>query len=166
MNGLSKESGLRWTRNDGFTISTDKSHLDVEMIFQFLSEESYWVKGIPKELVEASIQNSLCFGIYEGDPAVGNPKQVGFARVVSDFVRFAWLADVFVLPEYRGRRLSKWLISVIVEYPGLKGTAFNLATKDAHSLYAQFDFKPLENPERRMVRPFNLRFDSSPKSSK
>jgi GNAT superfamily N-acetyltransferase len=82
----------------------------------------------------------------------GSAKQVGFARVVSDLVRFSWLGDVFILPEYRGRGLSKWLMSVITEHPKLKGTGFQLATKDAHSLYAQYGFKPLGQIEDRMNR--------------
>jgi GNAT superfamily N-acetyltransferase len=113
------------------------------MIHNFLSQESYWVKGIAKELVIASIENSiLCYGIYKGNPTDGSAKQIGFARVVYDLVRFSWLGDVFVLPEYRGLGLSKWLMRVITEHPKLIGTSFQLATKDAHSLYEQFGFKP------------------------
>ncbi len=156
---LKTDETLQWSREDGFIISTDKQHLAIETIFQFLSKESYWAKEIPKELVEFSIANStICYGIYEGDPGdplEKNAKQVGFARVVSDLVRFSWVGDVFVLPEYRGRGLSKWLMSVITEHPYLKGTSFNLGTKDAHSLYAQYGFLPLANPENRMARPLN-----------
>jgi GNAT superfamily N-acetyltransferase len=145
-----------WTNNDGFTISTNKSFLDTEVIHNFLSKESYWVKGIEKELVIASIENSiLCYGIYEGNPADGSAKQVGFARVVSDLVRFSWLGDVFVIPEYRGRGLSKWLMRIITEHPKLMGTSFQLATKDAHSLYDQYGFKPLGQIENRMARPLD-----------
>ncbi|WP_046179596.1 GNAT family N-acetyltransferase [Domibacillus tundrae] len=147
-----------WTSNDekGFTISTDKSLLDTEIIYNFLSKESYWAKGITKELVIESIQNSiLCYGIYQRNPNEDFAKQVGFARVVSDLVRFSWIGDVFILPEYRGYGLSKWLMSIITEHPNLKGTSFQLATKDAHSLYAQFGFKPLEQAENRMARPLD-----------
>lgn len=145
-----------WTNNDGFTISTNKSFLDTEVIHNFLSNDSYWVKGIAKELVEASIENSiLCYGVYEGTPKNGSVKQVGFARVVSDLVRFSWIGDVFILPEYRGLGLSKWLMSVITEHPKLKGTSFQLATRDAHSLYAQYGFKPLGQIENRMSRPLD-----------
>ncbi|MFJ8067104.1 GNAT family N-acetyltransferase [Psychrobacillus sp. NPDC096426] len=141
---------------DGFFISTDKSFLDVEVIYNFLSKESYWLKGTTKEIVEASIENSIiCYGIFEGNPTNESAKQIGFARVVSDLVRFSWLGDVFILPEYRGRGLSKWLMSIITENPKLKGTSFQLATKDAHSLYAQFGFKPLEQLETRMARPLD-----------
>jgi GNAT superfamily N-acetyltransferase len=142
--------------NVGFTISTNKCFLDTELIHNFLSKDSYWVNGITKELVISSIENSiLCYGIFEGNPNVGSAKQVGFARVVSDLVRFSWLGDVFILPEYRGRGLSKWLMSVITEHPKLKGTSFQLATKDAHLLYAQYGFKPLGQIENRMARPLD-----------
>lgn len=145
-----------WINNDGFTISTNKSYLDIEVIHDFLSKESYWNKGIAKELVIASIENSiLCYGIYEGNPTDGSAKMVGFARVVSDLVRFSWLGDVFVLTEYRGRGLSKWLIRVITEHPKLLGTSFQLATQDAHSLYEQYGFKSIGKIENRMARPFD-----------
>jgi GNAT superfamily N-acetyltransferase len=111
------------------------------------------IKGIAKELVIASIENSiLCYGVYNGNPNDGFVKQVGFARVVSDLVRFSWVDDVFIIPEYRGRGLSKWLISIITEHPKLKGTSFQLVTKDAHSLYAQYGFNPLKQIENRMSR--------------
>ncbi len=145
-----------WTNKEGFTISTDKNYLNTEIIHTFLSKESYWVKGITKELVEASIENSiLCYGVYEGNPTNGTVKQVGFARVVSDLVRFSWIGDVFIIPEYRGKGLSKWLMSIITDHPKLKGTSFQLATKDAHSLYAQYGFKSLGQIENRMARPLN-----------
>lgn len=89
--------------NNGFYISTDKDLLDIDVIYNYLTNESYWLKGVTKVLVEASIDNSvLCYGIYEGDPTSGTARQVGFARVVSDLVRHSWLGDVFVLPYYRG----------------------------------------------------------------
>ena len=145
-----------WRNDEGFTISTNKNYLDIDVIHDFLNNESYWVKGIPKELVEAAIQNSiLCYGIYEGNPENGPVKQVGFARVVSDLVRFSWIGDVFILQEYRGRGLSKWLMHVITEHPKLKGTSFQLATRDAHSLYAQYGFEPLGQIENRMSRPLD-----------
>lgn len=146
-----------WNHSQGFTISTNKQHLDIEMIHQYLCNESYWANGIEKELVAASIENTtICFGVYEGNPDNGAAKQVGFARVVSDLVRFAYLCDVFILPEFRGRGLSKWLVKVITDLPKLKGTTFMLATRDAHSLYAQYGFKPIDRPEDRMMRPLNL----------
>ncbi|WP_445492100.1 GNAT family N-acetyltransferase [Niallia sp. 03133] len=151
---MQKADQTLWENKEGFTISTNKDFLDKEMIHRFLSEDSYWVKGITRELVNAFIENSiLCYGIYDGDPATA--KQVGFARVVSDFVRFSWLGDVFIIPEYRKKGLGKWLISVITSHPKLKGTSFQLATKDAHSLYAQYGFQPLEQVENRMARSLN-----------
>lgn len=141
---------------DGFTISTDKSLLDIEIIHNFLSNESYWVQGIPLELVEASIENSiLCYGVYQGNPTIREAKLVGFARVVSDLVRYSWVGDVFILPEYRGRGLSKWLMSIITEHPKLRGTSFNLGTRDAHTLYEKFGFKTLEHAPYRMAKPLN-----------
>jgi|ERR1700730_6155213 len=148
--------GEIWNRHDGFSISTNKHYLDVDAIYEFLSKESYWNTGIPRELVKIMIENSaICYGIYDGSPSSGGAVQVGFARVVSDMVRFAWLADVFVLPDYRGRGLSKWLMSVILDNPFLKGVRFMLRTEDAHGLYAQYGFKTVEKPENTMDRPYN-----------
>ena len=154
-----KDDITEWKNDDGFTISTNKSFLDTEIIHNFLCNDSYWAKGIAKELVEASIENSiLCYGVYEGNPNEGSPKQIGFARVVSDLVRFSWIGDVFILPEYRGCGLSKWLMSIITEHPKLRGTSFQLATKDAHSLYAKYGFMPLGQIENRMNRPLDWQF--------
>ncbi|MGD8188961.1 GNAT family N-acetyltransferase [Brevibacillus ginsengisoli] len=152
-----KQSTQSWSRADGYTITTEKSYLQIDVIHQFLSVDSYWAKGISKELVVKAVENSgVCYGIYKGNPSVDpSAKQVGFARVVTDFVRYAWVGDVFVLPAERGTGLSKWLMSVIVEHPLLKGTSFNLGTKDAHTLYQQFGFQSLANPENRLQRPVN-----------
>lgn len=137
-------------KND-FIISTDKTKLDVARIHHFLSTESYWARNIPIGIVKKSIEGSFCFGIYHND------MQVGFARVVTDHATFAYLADVFVLDEYRGRGLSKWLMQVIMNSPDLQGLRrWLLATKDAHGLYAQFGFTPLDKPERIMgLKPFD-----------
>ncbi len=141
---------------DNYFISTNKKQLNIDVIHNFLSKESYWSSEIPKELVEEMIENStICYGLYEGNSSNGSVKQIGFARVVSDLVRFSWLGDVFILREYRGRGLSKWLMSVITEHPKLKGTSFMLATNDAHSLYAKYGFKPLDQIENRMARPLD-----------
>ncbi|MFE8702277.1 GNAT family N-acetyltransferase [Cytobacillus sp. FJAT-54145] len=142
-----------WTHDD-FFISTDKSLLELEVIYRFLHHDSYWAKGIDRNLVEEAIRNSiLCYGVYEG--TLEQRKLVGFARVVSDLVRFSWLGDVFILPEYRGRGLSKWLMSIIIEHPQLKGTSFNLSTEDAHALYQKYGFKPLTKIENRLARPLD-----------
>lgn len=139
-----------WEKGEYF-ISTDKEKLDIHLIFSFLSQESYWAKGIPRKVVEQSIAGSaLCFGIYHQN-AEGQVKQVGFARVISDLTSFAYLCDVFVIPDYRGQELSKWLIEVITQYPELTGVRrFMLATADAHSLYAKYGFQPIDAPERLM----------------
>jgi GNAT superfamily N-acetyltransferase len=130
---------------DGFTISTDRARLDVRAIHAYLTR-SYWAEGIPEELVRRSIDGALCFGIYAPDGA-----QVGFARVISDYVTFAYLADVFVLEPFRGRGLSIWLMEVIVTHPSLREIRrFALATRDAHGIYARFGFNPLADPSRHM----------------
>ncbi|MFC0682962.1 GNAT family N-acetyltransferase [Lysobacter korlensis] len=128
-------------------VSTDKRELDVDLIHRFLAEESTWAAGIPRELVERSIQHSLCFGGYYG------ATQVAFARVVSDYATFANLVDVFVLPTYRGRGYSKALVAAVLAHPRLQGLRrFTLATWDAHGLYSQFGFAPLRQPETFMER--------------
>jgi GNAT superfamily N-acetyltransferase len=126
-------------------ISTDRAQLDVSMIHAFLANESYWVKGISRASVEKCIQHSLCFGVYLGG------RQVAFARVVTDTVRFAHLLDVFVLPEFRGQGISKRLMAYILAFPELSTIAkYSLGTHDAHGLYAQFGFTSPNNPERLM----------------
>jgi N-acetylglutamate synthase-like GNAT family acetyltransferase len=136
------------SRRGEFLISTDRALLDLHMIHGFLAS-CYWAKGIPRELVARSIENSLCFGIYEG--AGEKSTQVGFARVVSDFATVAYLGDVFVLESHRGRGLGKWLMECIVQHPALQGLRrWILLTRDAHGLYEQFGFKPLKSAERYM----------------
>lgn len=126
-------------------ITTDKSKLDTELIHRYLSEESYWAKGIPREIVERSIENSLCFGAFEGD------RQIGFARAVTDYATFAYIADVFVLDAYRGRGVSKEILRAIMEHPALQTLRrWSLVTRDAHALYRQFGFTDLASPERYM----------------
>ena len=127
-----------------FLISTDRAKLDVEMIHGFLTR-SYWAEGIPRETLMRAIENSLCFGVYNGG------EQVGFARVVSDFATYAYLADVFILEPYRERGLGKELIATVMAHPELQGLRrWSLGTRDAHGLYAQFGFTALENPSRMM----------------
>jgi GNAT superfamily N-acetyltransferase len=139
---------------DGFTLSTEKNYLDTDVIHHFLSVDSYWAKGISKEKVEKSIEkSSICFGMYEGHPAAGEAKQIGFVRAVSDFVRFAWIMDVFVLPEYRGRGLSKWMMETLTEQSELKDVRkMMLCTYDAHGLYEQYGFQAIDDPEIFMER--------------
>lgn len=127
-----------------FSISTDKSKIDLATIHNFL-KSSYWSDNIPRAIVEKSINNSLCFGIYEGE------KQVGFARVITDYATFAYLADVFILEPYRGQGLGKWLVKTILKHPELQGLKkWLLVTKDAHELYRQYGFQNLTRPERYM----------------
>ena len=131
-------------RKDGFTISTDKNKIDIDYVHAFLTR-SYWSPGIPMETVRRAMENSLCFGIYD------NQKQIGYARMITDQATFAYLADVFIDEEFRGKGLGKWLVGAILAHPGLQGLRRTLlATRDAHSLYAQFGFTPFTNPERWM----------------
>lgn len=124
------------------TISTDKSKLDTDMIHQFLSEESYWAEGRTKETVLKSIENSLCVGVYQ------DGKQIAFARVVTDYAVFAWLMDVFVLPEFRGQGIGKFLMKSITNSPELSEvTKWGLKTFDAHSLYEKYGFTAIDRPD-------------------
>ena len=128
-----------------FLISTDRSRLDLNVIYSFLTN-CYWAKGIPREVIARSIEHSLCFGIYDGGGA-----QAGFARVVSDYATVAYLGDVFVLESFRGRGLSKWMMECITQHPALQNLRrWILLTRDAHGLYSQFGFTPIEAPERYM----------------
>ena len=127
-------------------ISTDKAELDLPLIHRFLSTQAYWSQGIPEETVARAVAGSLCFGGY-----VEGEGQVAFARVVSDFATFAYLADVFVLPEHRGRGYSKQLVAEIMAHPQLQGLRrFMLATSDAHGLYAQYGFGTPARPQTLM----------------
>lgn len=127
-----------------FLISTDRSKLDLDVIHKFLAR-SYWAAGVPRATVVRSIENSLCFGVYDG------AEQVGFARIISDFATFAYIADVFILEPYRERGLGKELMASIMAHPDLQGLRrWSLATRDAHGLYAQYGFTALENPSRMM----------------
>jgi len=128
-------------------ISTDNARLEIEMIQRFLAEESYWAQTRTMEQTRTAIENSLCFGVYL------NGRQIGFARVVSDFATFAYLGDVFVLDEFRGRGVSKRLMNEITAHPRLQGLRrWVLATRDAHGLYEQFEFSSLRFPDRWMER--------------
>ena len=128
----------------GITVDTDRRRLDRDLLHEFLTR-SYWARGISRSVVDASITNSLCFGLYEND------RQVGFARVITDRATFAYLADVFVLESHRGRGLAKVLMTTVLEHPEVQGLRrWLLATRDAHALYAQFGFRPLVAPDRFM----------------
>lgn len=136
---------MEWKR-DAFTVSTEKGRLDRGVIHNFL-RNSYWAKGIPRELVDRSIENSLCFGLYERDALIG------FARVISDNATFAYLSDVFVLESHRGRGLATWFMETVLAHPDLKGIRrWMLATRDAHGLYRKVGFTALSKPERIMEK--------------
>ncbi len=131
---------MEWTR-DRFTVTTDRARLDRDVILRFLSS-SYWAENIPRDIVDKSIDHSLCFGLLEEN------RQIGFARVVTDGATFAFLADVFVLPQHRGAGLGKWLIECVRSHPDVQGLRrWLLGTRDAHGLYQQFGFTPLRRPE-------------------
>lgn len=128
-----------------FQLSTDKTKLDLDAIHEFLSTKAYWCLNIPKEKVQTAIQNSLCFGVYH------DTKQIGFARVISDFSTIAYLGDVYILEEYRGKGLSKWLMENVMNHPDLQGLRrWILLTGDAHGLYRQFGWTDIAAPSRWM----------------
>lgn len=128
------------------TISTDKSKLQIEVIYQFLAN-TYWAKGRTLEQVQTTIDNCLCFGVYIDD------KQIGFGRVATDYAVFAYLMDIFILPEHQGKGYSKQLMEAIVNASELKDcSTWMLKTSDAHGLYQQFGFTELKNPDIVMER--------------
>ena len=136
-------------RQGEYLISTDKSKLDLAVVHGFLTT-SYWASGIPLEIVKKSIEHSLNFGVYRG------MQQVGFARVITDYATFAYIGDVFILEEFRGRGLSKWLTEVIADHPQLQGLRrWLLLTRDAHSLYEKTGFVRPKAPERYMEKYFD-----------
>ena len=136
---------MEWTREE-FTVSDDAARLDHDVIERFLTG-SYWAKNIPRATLDKSLRNSLCFALLEGE------RQIGFARVVSDRATIAYLADVFVLPEFRGRGLAKWLLTCVLAHPDLQGLRrWVLATRDAHGLYRKLGFTPLKRPDIFMER--------------
>jgi len=144
---ISRGEEKEW-RRDSLTISTDRSKLDRKMIHEFLAS-SYWAKGIPREVVDRSIEGALCFGLYE------DGRQIGFTRVITDGATFAYLADVFVLESHRGQGLATWLMESILADPRLQGLRrWMLVTRDAHPLYRKVGFRDLAHPERIMERMF------------
>ena len=134
------------TQRDNFTISTDPARLDVDAITDMLTR-AYWAQGRTREMIARSLQHSLTFGLYDSSCLIG------LARVVSDYTTFAWLCDVFIHEDYRGHGLGKWLMETVHSHPELQGLRrWLLATKDAHGLYSQFGWVPLEPPERWMMK--------------
>lgn len=141
-------------------VSDDRSRMDVDVIHAFLSQESYWAKNVPREVVERALEHSLCCGAFDG------AAQVGFARVITDYATFAYLADVFVLPTHRGRGIAKRLMAAIVEHADLRGLRrWHLVTRDAHALYAQFGFTPIDAPERHMMKVVKDAYREGPRGT-
>ena len=129
---------------DGYRITTDTGAQDVDAIHAYLAR-SYWAEGIPREVVARAVAGSLCFGLFE------NARQIGLARVVTDRATYAYLCDVYVLEEWQGRGLGKWMMEVVMAHPDLQGLRrFTLATRDAHGLYERYGFTPLGHPTRYM----------------
>lgn len=139
---------MEWQKGE-YTISTDLFRFDLARVHHYLAHQAYWSPGIPFEVIAKAFQNSLAFGIFK------DGEQVGWARLVTDRATFAYLADVYVLEAHRGAGLGKWLMEVILAHPELQGLRrWMLATRDAHSLYALYGFRPLAAPERFMERHF------------
>lgn len=135
---------------DNFKVSTDAERLDIDGIHSFLTR-SYWARGIPKDLVRRAIENSLGFGLFDAD------KQIGFARVITDYARFAYILDVFVLEEYRGRGLGIWLMQCVMDYLASFGLfKIMLGTNDAQDFYRRFGFTEISNPKNCMEVLFEM----------
>jgi GNAT superfamily N-acetyltransferase len=131
-------------RKGAFTVSTDPALIDLSLVHGFLTNY-YWAKGIPRDVVARSVENSLCFGVY------ADGKQIGFARVISDYATYAYIGDVFVLDSFRGRGLGKWLMECVMQHPRLQGLRrWSLVTQDAHGLYSKLGFEPLKKPQNYM----------------
>jgi len=130
-------------------LSTDPSKLDLDFVHHYLSQRAYWSKGRSKRDVQTSVENSLCFGLYTKQ---GN-QQIGFARVATDYVVFAWIMDVFIANEFKGRGYGTMLVENIINHPKLKEVnGFGLRTSDAHGLYKKFGFAEIPNPETWMFK--------------
>ncbi|MHB0971602.1 MAG: GNAT family N-acetyltransferase [Thermoanaerobaculia bacterium] len=128
-----------------YFITFDRDRIDLDVVHRYLSRESYWAANIPREIVEVSIRNSLCVSAFWGDA------QVGFARVVTDYATFGYLADVFVVEAHRGRGISKRIVEAVITHPSLANLRrWMLVTRDAHGLYEQYGFRSLAHPERHM----------------
>ena len=131
--------------HEGFTVSDDPSRLDVDAIHDYLAHQSYWAEEIPREVVARAVENSLCFGLYDG------VRQIGLARMITDRATFAYLCDVYVLPDYQGKGLGKWLMRCVMEHPDLAGLRrMHLVTRDAHELYRPLGFTEPSHPEHHM----------------
>jgi GNAT superfamily N-acetyltransferase len=136
---------LREFIREDYVISTDPSRLDLNWIHNYLTNDAWWARGIPYQIFKKSVENALCFGVYHQE------KQVGFARVISDFATFAYIGDVFIAQIYRRQGLGKWLLKTILNFPELQNLRrWMLMTADAHGLYESQGFIPLQHPENVM----------------
>jgi GNAT superfamily N-acetyltransferase len=139
---------LEWRRDD-FVVSTDAARLDLRVVHRWLSESSYWVPGIPFDVVRRGVEGSLNFGLYADDGA----RTIGLARIITDYATFAYVCDVFVLDEFRGQKLGVWLMECVAAHPRLQGfRRWMLGTADAHKLYEKTGFRPVAAPDRWMER--------------
>lgn len=142
-------SPVTWTRADGYSLCTDRARIDLDLVSRFLAQHAYWSSGLPRPVLERALDNSVPMGLYAPDGAM-----VGFGRLITDCVVFAYLRDVFVVPDHRGRGLSVWLAREIRNHPGLATvTTWMLATRDAHGVYAKAGFAPVPHPEYYMSVP-------------
>ena len=142
-------AAVTWNRADGYSLSTDRDRIDLDLIGRFLAEEAYWSNGLPRPLLERALAGSLPMGLF-----APTGEMVGFARLVTDYTVFAYLRDVFVLPAHRGRGLSVWLATEIRTHPELATVStWMLATRDAHAVYAKAGFAPVPHPEYYMSVP-------------
>jgi GNAT superfamily N-acetyltransferase len=133
-------------KRDNYLLTTDRKKTDIDSICGMLAK-SYWANTRKREVTETALENSLCFNLYCED------KQIGIARMVTDYATFAYLCDVYIEEDYRGNGLGKWLIECILSHPGIKDLKrIDLATRDAHELYRKFGFAELLKPESRMER--------------
>jgi GNAT superfamily N-acetyltransferase len=134
-------------QRDDFLISTDAMRLQIDVIYDFLAHQAFWAEGISREIVETAVRNSLCFGLFHHEA------QIGFARVISDYATYAYLNDVFVLPEYRKRGLASWMMECVVAHPALQSVRrFGLTTRDKQDFYQRFGFHALVYPDRHMEK--------------
>ena len=134
-------------RRGTLDLSFDTARMDVDAIHAFLSGESYWARGIPRETVARAVRNSLCVGVWDAGA------QVAFARTITDRATYAYLADVYVLASHRGQGIGRWMMEALTAHPELQGLRrWSLVTRDAHALYAPFGFQPVDRPERHMER--------------
>jgi GNAT superfamily N-acetyltransferase len=138
---------VRWPGPDGYWASDDRSLVDLDLVNGWISRESYWARGRPREVIARSIEYSLVVGLYSGQGA-----QAGFARFVTDYATFAWLCDVFVDPVHRGHGLGSFLVDVAVSHPQVRDIRQVLSTAPERTLYRRHGFQALATPERWMER--------------